>query len=178
MDTLNPVEILKMGLPGLVLLLSVLSYWLLSKEQGKENPREVVLKSIKQFMYLNLVFAGLTVTAPLIEKKIMSSSEVIAPLDIPFDAVAMVGESLPIGSAAVCKSSINANKYVVVGNVGKPAEYFEVLARGVIPCDDNKQIAISAHEAEIKLKWPKEITQKDVRITAAPLGYKFNLPTL
>lgn len=177
MDALNAVEILKMGLPGLVLLLSFLSYGLLSKEQSKENPREVVLKSIKQFMYLNFVFAGLTVAAPLVEKQIMTSSEVIT-LDPPFDAVAMVGESLPIGSAAVCKSSINANKYVVVGNVGKPAEYFEVLARGVIPCNDNKQIAISAHEAEIKLKWPKDITQKDVRITAAPLGYKFNLPTL
>lgn len=172
-DTLNVVEILKMGLPGLVLLLSFLSYWLVSKEQSKENPRETVLKSIKQFMYFNLVFAVLTMAAPLVEKQIMTS-----PLDIPIDAVAMVGESLPIGSAAVCKSSINANKYVVVGNVGKPAEYFEVLARGVMSCNDNKQIAISAHEAEIKLKWPKNITQKDVRITAAPLGYRFNIPTL
>ncbi len=168
MENLNVVEILKMGLPGLVLLLSVLSYRLLSNEQSKQKPSDVVLRSIKQFMYLNFIFAGLTVAAPLVERFQPASHTLV----VPFDAVAMVGE-LPIGSADVCSSSGNANRYLVVGNTGKP-EHIQVFARGVMPCSDDKQITISALEAKKTLKWPKDIDQKDVRVSVAPLGFMFN----
>lgn len=178
MDTLNAVEILKMGLPGLVLLLSFLSYGLLSKEQSKENPREVVLKSIKQFMYLNFVFAGLTVAAPLVEKQMLPPPAVTtgAQNPTPFATVAMVGE-VPTGSAEVCHGTDNANRYWVVGNAGR-SEYIQVFARGVLPCTDKTQITINALDAKKTLKWPQDIDQKDVQATVAPLGFKFNPPPM
>ena len=66
-DVLDVVEILRFGLPGLVFLLSMMSFRLLSKEQTKPEPDPNILKSIKQFMYVNIFLAVLTILAPLLD---------------------------------------------------------------------------------------------------------------
>lgn len=166
MDNLNVVDILKMGLPGLVLLLSVLSYRLLANEQGKDHPRDGVLKSIKQFMYLNLVFAVLTVAAPLVEGEFSAKSD-------EFTVPAMAGESLAKGSAAVCSGTDYANRYLLVRDV-ETGKLIQVFARSVIPCDENPQIAINLQDAE-NLGWQTGIARKDVRVVVALPGYMFTI---
>jgi hypothetical protein len=166
MDNLNVVDILKMGLPGLVLLLSVLSYRLLANEQGNSNPREGVLRSIKQFMYLNLVFAMLTVAAPLIEGK-------FAPKSKEFTVSAVSGEALVKGSAAVCSGTDYANRYLLLRD-SETGKLIQVFARSVIPCDQNPVIAINAEDA-VNLGWSGASKQKDVRVVVALPGYMFTI---
>jgi hypothetical protein len=165
-ENLNVVDILKMGLPGLVLLLSVLSYRLLANEQGNEHPRDGVLKSIKQFMYLNLVFAVLTIAAPLAEGK-------FAPKSAEFTVPAMAGANLVKGSAAVCSGTDYANRYLLVRDV-ETGKLIQVFARSVIPCDKNPQIAINVQDAE-NLGWQTGMGQKDVRVVVALPGYMFTI---
>ena len=64
---LDVVSVLKVGLPGLVFLLSLFSYRLLASEQQNAAPRKVILDSIRKYTYINLTFAVLTLLAPLAE---------------------------------------------------------------------------------------------------------------
>jgi len=178
-ENLNPLEILKMGLPGLVLLLSVLSYRLLSKEQGKEQPSDVVLKSIKQFMYLNFVFAGLTVAAPLIEK-FLSPPETaqLTAAAMQFTAEAKADEKVPLGKATVCYGSAYANRYLLLTDAETSGKMAQVKADTVMGCNDHQLISISVRDAEENLGWlTTDITQKsapkNVRITVALPGSMF-----
>lgn len=66
MDNWDIIEILKVGLPGLVFLLSAFSYRLLAREQGKSRPNHDMLESIKHYMYINVLLAILTAMSPLI----------------------------------------------------------------------------------------------------------------
>lgn len=61
------VEILKLGLSGLVFLLTLLTFRLLKIEQGKNNPRENILKSIKSFSRVTLIAALLVGVFGLLE---------------------------------------------------------------------------------------------------------------
>lgn len=57
------LEFLKYGAIGIAMVLAVLSYRLLSKEQEKENVREPMLKSIRNYFLLSIVlslFFGIT----------------------------------------------------------------------------------------------------------------------
>jgi len=55
---LNVVEILRVGLGGLCFLLSLLAFWLIWREQGREGaPRKGILRAIYSFMIANLISA-------------------------------------------------------------------------------------------------------------------------
>ncbi len=166
MDNLNVVDILKMGLPGLVLLLSVLSYRLLSNEQGNNNPREGVLRSIKQFMYLNFVFAVLTVAAPLIEGKYSTKNE-------EFTVSAVAEDALDVGKARVCNGADYVDHYLLIHDA-ETRKMVQVRADGVLPCNGNQVLSINAQDA-VKLGWNGGKQGKDVQVVVAMRGYMFPL---
>jgi len=63
------LEFLKYGAIGIAMVLAVLSYRLLSKEQEKENVREPMLKSIRNYFLLSIVlslFFGVTEIATIL----------------------------------------------------------------------------------------------------------------
>lgn len=49
MENINVVEILTLGLPGVVFLMSLLTYRLIAKEQDKEHPNSEVIQLITRF---------------------------------------------------------------------------------------------------------------------------------
>ena len=61
---LDVLEILRVGLAGLCFLLSLLSFWLIQREQRREgDPRKGILEAIYTFMVVNLVTATLVAAA-------------------------------------------------------------------------------------------------------------------
>lgn len=63
-QNLNVVEILRVGLSGLCFLLSLLSFWLIQREQQRAtSPRKGILRSIYTFMFVNLLTATLVAAA-------------------------------------------------------------------------------------------------------------------
>jgi cell division protein FtsB len=57
MNDLSIVEILKVGLSGLVFLIALLGYHLLRKEQEKDEPRDRILKTVLAFVLLCFIMA-------------------------------------------------------------------------------------------------------------------------
>ena len=63
------VDILKLGLPGLVFLFAFLAYRLLRQEQQREGqPRPELLAEIRRFQYVCLIAAVLTIVASLLHR--------------------------------------------------------------------------------------------------------------
>ncbi len=54
---MNIVEILRLGAVGLVFLLAALAFRLLLKEQAREHPRELILRSVRTFMIFAVILA-------------------------------------------------------------------------------------------------------------------------
>jgi hypothetical protein len=117
-------------------------------------------------MYLNLVFALLTVVAPLVEGAFAAQSD-------EFTVPATAGDTLAQGSAAVCSGTDYANRYLLVRDE-ETGRLIQVFARTVIPCDEQPQIAINARDAE-NLGWQAGIARKDVRVVVALPGYMFTI---
>jgi len=67
------VEILQVGLPGLCFLLSLFGYSLLRGEQKKEQPREIMLKSIRGFNWTSLVVGVLVASAAFAQSYFVKS---------------------------------------------------------------------------------------------------------
>lgn len=57
MSDISIVEILKVGLSGLVFLIALLGYHLLRKEQEKDDPRDTVFKTVLAFIVLCFIMA-------------------------------------------------------------------------------------------------------------------------
>src|SRR5258708_6791836 len=54
----NVLEVLRVGLSGLCFLLSLLAFWLIWREQGRQgSPRKGILRTIYVFMAVNLLTA-------------------------------------------------------------------------------------------------------------------------
>lgn len=141
-ETLNIIEILKFGLPGLVFLLSLFSYRLLSSETKNENSDDGVLSAIKQYMYLNFVFACLTIAAPILDKTVLHH-------DAPHEYVTfhIQGESsqLATGKASVCTHSKYKNRYILLGyETNSQLKTVQVFARPHLPCNDNYKLMLSS----------------------------------
>ena len=160
------IEILKLGLPGLVFLLSLLSYRLLTKEQDKKSPSQLILKSIKQYMYLNIFLAILTVSGSIIEDEFITDSTV-------FNIQANTGNrTLTVGDAAVCNNADYTNRYLLLKdtNTGK---VIQVYAKTVIPCSNgDNHITLNQSDAS-NLGWKNGITDSLVEVVLAMPGQKF-----
>ena len=159
------IEILKLGLPGLVFLLSLLSYRLLTKEQDKKSPSQLILRSIRQYMYLNIFLAVLTVSGSLIENEFFADSTV-------FNIQAKMGSrQLTVGDAAVCINARYANRHLLLKDA-ETGKVIQVYAKTVIPCSDGDHITLNQSDA-LNLGWEKGITDSLVEVVPAMPGQKF-----
>jgi hypothetical protein len=130
MTTEFVVNILKVGLPGLVFLLSLLSYKLLNQEQSKKSPSAIMLKYIEHFMYVSILLAILTIVAPLIEYQ-LKKKEMVED----FQAEAHVSpDKIRKMEAAVCKNAKYKGRYLLLQN--EKIGMFQVFGRGVLSCSD------------------------------------------
>jgi len=162
------VEILKLGLPGLVFLLSMFSYRLLAREQHRDKPSTPILKSIRHYMYLNILLAILTASAPLIENQ-------FSPLgNDTFNVEAKLsGTELESGVAAVCKDAAYKGRYILITDV-ESMKMVQVHARGFLPCTQGEFIALNSEDV-VKLGWTTTSAPTLVEVSAAGEGQKYIL---
>ena len=162
------IEILKLGLPGLVFLLSLLSYRLLTKEQNKKSPSQLILKSIKQYMYLNIFLAILTVSGSIIEEEFFPHSK-----STVFNVQADTGgKKLTVGDAAVCINTRYTNRHLLLKDT-TTGKVIQVYAKTVIPCNNgDDRITLNQSDAS-NLGWKKGITDSLVEVVLAMPGQKF-----
>jgi hypothetical protein len=179
MENLNVVEILKIGLPGLVFLLSALSFKLLSQEQAKEHPRTNILNSIKLFMFINVLLAVLTLASPLIDNMLRPKSEIasVEPRQKSYVMKAKAGAAdLNIGIAAVCQDADYINRYLLVQDK-ETGRLRQVFAKSIIPCHENKFITLSTDDVS-KLGWGPETKSGEVHVVVSPPGFMFAITSL
>ena len=174
MDNWNVIEILKIGLPGLVFLLSALSFRLLSREQGKEHPNTHVLSSIKTFMCINVVLAGLTLASPIMDKHLSHETDIagLEPGDRSYVMKARTGVTeLTLGVAAVCHNATYINRYVLIQDK-VTGQLVQVFTKSVIPCTDTELIALSQDDVD-QLGWQPGDDSKEVVVVVSEPGYMF-----
>ena len=162
----NVLDILKLGLPGLVFLLSAFSYRLLTKEQDKEHPSPAILKTIKQYIYVNVALAILTMASPIIDFKFFGSSVSTQYIQAKTDA-----NQNEAGLVAVCHGVPYTNRYLLIKDMNTD-RLVQVFANRVVPCSDGERILMSASDAQ-HLGWGKDIQSTTVEVVSALPGYKF-----
>lgn len=170
MDNFNVIEILKVGLPGLVFLLSVLSFKLLNREQEKNSPSQIMLKSIKHFMYINIFLAVLTAGAPFIDKKYSSPTQTVNNdiEDVPLTVTLVNNSNLDKDEAVYCRRAKYAGRFLLIADGG---DAIQRLAKyGTLPCNGEDVIQINAQN-----EW--DINNKQTAtVYVAYQGMKFDLP--
>ena len=163
MKSIDFLEILKLGLPGLVFLLSLLSCWLQAREQKRPEVREAVLKTIQKYIYINAAFVVLTVATP--------SAESAKSQEFTVKATSQVG--IKKGVAAVCNGANYADRYLLIRNPKNLGKLIQVQAKTVIPCNGETIITISPEDAN-GLGWDAGISTDNVAVAAAiQSGTKF-----
>lgn len=167
MENLNIIEILKLGLPGLVFLLSLFSYKLLSREQDKPSPNTNMLRSIKSFMIINVLLSILTLAAPVIDHKFFSKEKII---NIKATAGAI---ALERGSAAVCYNAEYANRYLLIKDINT-GKLIQVFGFKPIPCNAGEEIGLNEEDVNM-LGWNSGVNSSSVEVVIAPAGCKFTI---
>jgi hypothetical protein len=167
------VEILKIGLPGLVFLLSLLSYQLLSKEQQKPKPSATILRSIKQFMYINIFLALLTASAPLVTLSFSPETSASSETSIYYAIVRPATTNLDSGKAAVCVNAEYSGRYILITD-STNQNMIQVYALGILPCQEGNEIALNIDDAS-KLHVREPDSTATVNVAAAEEGQMFIL---
>ena len=171
-DGLNIIDILKVGLPGLVFLLSLFSYRLLSAETKNEKTDMNVLSAIKQYMYLNIVFALLTVAAPIIDKTLLKGPS--SPFEFVKFKVQGESSNLQTGKASVCTHSKYQNRYILLGyKHNNQMKTVEVFATPNLPCDTDDQLVLSSGDVTALGINSDNLSTLTLSGSAASQGLKF-----
>jgi hypothetical protein len=170
MEGMNVIEILKLGLPGLVFLMSVLTYRLIAQEQKKEQPNTEVIKLIKHFRNTSLVFAVLTMASPVVDYYFFDSTD-RKYQQISITAVVDTG-GLEKGKARVCLNAHYFNHFILITDA-KSQKMTQVLADQVSGCTDSSEKIVLSKEdsADIQLKGD----QTKVVLIVANKGQKYVL---
>lgn len=177
MENIDVLQILQTGLPGLVFLLSLLSYRLLSQEQGKEKPNEKVLNSICRFMYINVLLAVLTISSPILESYLKKPVLNEPLVENSFETQVSSGfDTLKPLTAAVCISSQYSGLYMLL--LEKDTQkLMQVQATPIIPCesddDSNKVIRLSKNDMQEWVGDATDVNSVVATISVAPKGYQF-----
>jgi len=166
------VEILRVGLPGLVFLLSLLSYRLLAKEQNKKEASVNILKGIKHFMHVNILLAILTISAPIAESFFNET-----PSGNKFSAEARQSDTgFDMGRAAVCADAKYGGRYVLLTDETN-TRMVQVYAMGILPCDGDV-IALNENEAKILGLTTRPEAPMLVGVSAAAEGQMYTIDTI
>ena len=171
MENLDIVAILKVGLSGLVFLLSLLAFRLLTKEQEKIPPSDRMLKSIRHFMHLNIFLAVLTIAAPIAHAHFVRLPPDDRKEDV-FKVMAKVSkEIVKKGEAAVCFNTSYADRHLLITDT-KADKMIQVWARAKIPCTGDIHISLTPEDAT-KLGWAREKDSFTVAVAPAKGGQMF-----
>ncbi len=166
MKDIDFLEILKLGPPGLVFLLSLLSCWLLALEQKRPEVRESVLNTIQKYININAAFVVLTIVTPIAESNISTKGR-------EFTIKADTQGDIKEGVAAVCSGTNYADRYLLIRNPKNLGKLIQVQAKMVMPCTGDSVIKISPKDAN-RLGWDAGIDSDDVAVAAATQsGTKF-----
>lgn len=160
------IDILKMGLPGLVFLLSMFSYRLLTKEQDKEHPSPAILKTIKQYIYVNVALAMLTMASPIIDYKFFGAGSSTQYIQAKMDT-----NQNEAGIVAVCHGAPYTNRYLLIKDVDTD-RMVQVFANRIVPCAGDEKILMSGADAK-HLGWNDSTEETTVEVVSALPGYKF-----
>lgn len=166
-ENMDVVEILRVGPPGLVFLLSLAAYSLLHQEQKKAKPSEKIIGCIKQFMYINILLAGLTLISPILE--MFNPTEQSMPFEAAINISAQIQDN---NTAAVCADSKYSGRYLLIAN-----ESGLVQVRGDLsnPCEGVDNIYLNTQVAE-NLGLNDTNTPIRLKAQAAGPGQMFVLP--
>lgn len=168
MEGWNIVDILKIGLPGLVFLLAMLSYRLLSKEQEKPKPDPGILSAIRNFMCINVISAVVTLISPIVDHVL---SRNVQTFEIESFEIEAKTANVERGKAAVCQYAGYANRYLLVKDK-KNLQLIQVFAGVLTPCNEKEHIMINRQDA-LNLGWSAETLTDVVEVVTAPPGCKF-----
>lgn len=167
MAGLNIVEILKLGLPGLVFLLSVLSYQLIAKGARQKHLSPSLVSTIRTFMYVNVVLAALTLAAPALDYLLVPT-----PAAKVFTVEAHTGSrNMELSTAVVCQNAAYNGRYLLVSTEDRSA-LIQVFARSVMPCPKPDQIELSDLDLH-RLKLQPGAATGRVQVVVAGAGQKF-----
>jgi hypothetical protein len=162
------VEILKVGLPGLVFLLSMLSFRLLSKEQDKKTPSTKILSSIKLYMYINVGLAVLTLASPFVDNaRRVNDSNKVHSLKVSLAEQ----KHMEAGNAVVCLGADYQDRYLLISD---DANLVQVFANVPSPCKELSNLRLSKADLK-KLGWDNDTikTGKHLDVVVADRGTKF-----
>jgi len=167
MQSLNVVEILKVGLPGLVFLLSLLTFQLIAKVARGGHLDRSLVGTIRTFMYVNVALAVLTLSAPALDYLLVP-----APADKVFTAEAHDGShNMESGTAVVCADATYNGRYLLVSSEDRSA-LIQVFARSVMPCPKPDQIELSDMDLR-RLKLQPGAAGGTVEVVVAGPGQRF-----
>ncbi|UUF16718.1 MULTISPECIES: hypothetical protein [Flavobacterium] len=106
LEKLDIVEILKIGSIGLGFLLALMSYQLIKREQVKEEPNALFLKSAQIFMFFSIIIMALGIFSEFIKTKtslnIKLGSNVVSINELSYSSL----------------SSLNTNEYFINSEFG------------------------------------------------------------
>ena len=167
MEGLNVVEILKVGLPGLVFLLSLLTYQLIAKGEEQKHLSPSMVGTIRTFMYVNVALAVLTLAASVLGYLMVPR----APDEV-FTADARAGgRNMELGTAVVCANAPYNGRYLLVSSDDRSA-LIQVLAQSVMPCPKPDQIELSEPDLQ-RLNLRPGSAAGRVQVVVASPGQKF-----
>jgi len=171
MKGLDIVGILKVGLPGLVFLLSALSYQLIAKGVQKKQLGDSVVATIRSYMYVNVVLALLTLAASALDH-VLAQSPADRGINKEFTVEARAGgRNLGSGTAVVCQNAAYNGRYLLVSTQDR-SSLIQVFAHSPMPCEKPDQIALSDLDLK-RLRWPPGAAAGRVQVVVAAPGQKF-----
>jgi len=178
MENLDIIQILKLGLPGLVFLLMLMSFRLISKQQEINKPDPEMHRTIRKFAYINVLLAVLTVSAPILEHFYINvdgnSGDDHVSDTFKINAYKYTG-TLSQGEAVVCTNSPYKGRYLLLKDTEiNSGAIIQVRSKASEPCiNGEEQLRVSEDDA-VQLGWENK-TQGTLLVDVALDGYKFDI---
>jgi hypothetical protein len=165
MGNIDVLEILKLGLPGLVFLMMLMSFRLISKSQ-KQKLDQKTTRNIRLFIFTNVFLAIVVVAAPIIDNRNLKVET--------FEIKAIKADSAGELHVGVCTNSPYKNRYMLLRNSDSFVEIVQVKSKGIIPCSSDKEELRIPDAVASKLGWNNRVEGALVVDVAAD-GFKFDL---
>lgn len=163
------IKILQLGLPGLVFLLMLMSFRLITRAQKKNKSDPKVLKTIQLFISTNIAITLIVVGASVLDQ-IYVDEGVATTLEIK--AVKANMEETHV--VAVCTNSSFKNRFMLLKDPNPEAGIIQVESKGTIPCSgEEEELRLSSYLAN-QLGW-KDKKEGILTVDVAASGYKFDL---
>jgi len=163
------IKILQLGLPGLVFLLMLMSFKLITRSQNKDKPDPKVLKTIQLFISTNIAITLIVVGASVLDQVYVNEG-IAETLEIKAVKANMTDTHV----VAVCTSSSFKNRFMLLKDSNPEAGIVQVRSKGTIPCTgEDEELRLSSHLAN-QLGW-QDKKEGVLTVDVAANGFKFDL---